>query len=277
MAPHRGEARASTKVLGVNKLLLLGVGAVARAVREALPECSAMGTTRGVPDARFVNITPIAALDSEALRAAAEGARVLVSFPPDGHTDRALSSAVGAAASVVYVSSTAVYPASQCEVNETTQARPETERARLRLDAEAHWLAARARVVRLPALYGPELGLHRSLVRGTFRMPGRGQNVVSRVHVQDAARFVLAAFTAPERSVLLAGDDQPAPVAEVVAFVCELFGLDMPLAAHGDDIPPSLRASRRVDNAATKARYGIQLAYPTYRDGYRAIRALSSA
>jgi nucleoside-diphosphate-sugar epimerase len=126
--------------------------------------------------------------------------------------------------------------------------------------------------VRLPAFYGPESGLHLSIARGTFRMPGRGTNIVSRVHVDDAARFVAAALNAAPRSLILAGDDAPAPVAEVVAFVCELFGLDLPEPSEGEDIPLSLRASRSIDNRATKARFGVRLAYPSYRDGYRAIQ-----
>ena len=256
----------------MDKLLLLGVGTVARAVCRALPECAVVGTTRAEPDARFAGITPIFAHDSRAIRDAAAGARVLVSFPPDGHTDRAWCTLVGGAARIAYLSSTAVYSLSAAVVTEATPVAPDGERARLRLEAERSWLAAGASVVRLPALYGPDTGLHSSLARGTFRMPGSGQNLVSRVHVDDAARFVLGAWSAPAHSLLLAGDDQPAPVAEVVSFVCALFDLPLPPATEGDDIPLSLRASRRVDNRVTKARHGIALAYPSYREGYRAIR-----
>jgi len=139
------------------------------------------------------------------------------------------------------------------------------------LEAEQQWRNAGASVLRLPAFYGPESGLHLSLARGTFRMPGLGSNVVSRVHVDDAARFALAALSAPRGSLLLAGDDSPAPIADVVSFVCALFGLPAPAASEGDAIPLSLRGNRAVDNAVTKTRFGVQLAYPSYREGYRAI------
>ncbi|HEY0465875.1 MAG TPA: hypothetical protein VGC79_16795, partial [Polyangiaceae bacterium] len=76
-------------------------------------------------------------------------------------------------------------------------------------------------------------------------------------------------------SLLLAGDDEPSPVAEVVQFVCALFGLALPITSEGEQIPLSLRASRSVDNRATKARHAIQLAYPSYREGYRAIHGRS--
>jgi nucleoside-diphosphate-sugar epimerase len=255
----------------VNRLLLLGVGSVARAVRAALPDYAALGTTRSTPDARFAGIEPISTADHAAIRVAAQGARVLVSFPPDGASDRAFSALVAGANSVAYLSSTAVYSPTQKHVNEHTAATPSNERARLRLEAEALWQSVGASVVRLPAFYGSDAGLHVSLSRGTFRMPGSGENVVSRVHVDDAARFVCSAFTAPPRSLLLAGDAEPARVADVVAFVCELFALPPPASAEGADVPLSLRASRRIDNCETRARYGVSLTYPSYREGYRAI------
>ncbi|HEY4160277.1 MAG TPA: hypothetical protein VGM29_19325 [Polyangiaceae bacterium] len=263
----------SSSVVRVKRLLLLGVGSVARAVRAALPEHHAVGTTRSAPDARFGSIDPISAHDLPAVRAAAQGASVVVSFPPDGRSDRAFADLIGGATRIAYLSSTAVYPANAGDVSEATEAAPDNERARRRLEAESIWLAAGASVLRLPAFYGPDGGLHLSVSRGTFRMPGSGANIVSRVHVDDAARFVCGALSAPARSMLLAGDDHPAPVAEVVTFVCALFDLPLPASVQGADIPLSLCANRRIDSRLTQARYGIRLAYPSYREGYRAIRA----
>jgi hypothetical protein len=257
----------------VDKLLLLGVGSVAQAVRAARPEVASVGTTRKSPDARFARFAPLPATNLDAIREAAQGAHVVISFPPDGRSDRAFSALVTGAARLVYLSSTAVYASDAHLVDETTEARAGSERGRLRLEAEAVWRALGASIVRLPALYGPDTGLHRSLSRGSFRMPGAGQTIVSRVHVADAARFALAALDAERGSLLLAGDDEPAPVSEVVSFVCGLFSLPLPVGATGADIPESLRQSRAVNNRATKQRYAITLSYPTYRDGYRAIRA----
>ena len=260
----------------MNRLLFLGVGTIAQAVRRALPEPLAMGTSRSAPDARFGGvppIEPIAAHDTARLRQAAEGAHVLVSFPPDGRSDHELSPFVAKAASVVYLSSTAVYPAAAGVVTEHSELASSGERALLRIAAERTWREVGARIVRLPAFYGARTGLHVSLERGSFRLPGAGTNVVSRVHEQDAARFVCAAFAAEPRSLLLAGDDEPAPVAEVVQFVCSLFGLPLPPSSEGSDVPLSLRGDRSVDNRATKSDFKVTLAYPSYREGYRAVHA----
>jgi len=178
---------------------------------------------------------------------------------------------VAGAASIAYLSSTAVYAESAGPVTEESAVSASSERAALRLAAEQLWKDAGASVLRLPAFYGVASGLHLSIARGTFRMPGSGSNIVSRVHEDDAARFVCAALRAPARSLLLAGDDAPAPVAEVVHFVCERFGLPTPVSAEGAQIPLSLRASRRIDNRRTKAEHRIDLAYPSYREGYEAI------
>jgi nucleoside-diphosphate-sugar epimerase len=256
----------------VNPLLFLGVGSIAEAVRAARPLVSATGTTRSAPDQRFERIAAIAADDATAIAAVARDAHVVVSFPPDGHTDRVLAPLVAGAAGIVYLSSTAVYPQAAGIVTEHTWVTNEDERALARLAAESIWLDVGASVVRLPAFYGPTTGLHLSLARGTFRMPGLGTNVVSRVHVTDAARFVGAALAAPAGSLLLAGDDEPAPVAEVVTFVCNLFGLPLPPSSEGAEIPMSLRGSRSIDNRQTKAAHGLELVYPTYREGYRAIK-----
>jgi nucleoside-diphosphate-sugar epimerase len=257
----------------VNRLLFLGVGTIAEAVRRALPVLPASGTTRAAPDARFQHITPIATHDTAAIHSASEGAHVLVSFPPDGHSDRQLAEVTAGAAGLVYLSSTAVYPTAAGVVTETSELATGGERALLRIAAESTWREVGASVVRLPAFYGASTGLHLSLARGTFRMPGLGTNIVSRVHEEDAARFVCAAFNAPPRSLLLAGDDEPAPVAEVVAFVCSLFGLPAPVRSEGSDIPLSLRGDRSIDNRASRSAFGVKLVYPTYREGYRAIHA----
>ncbi len=253
----------------MDRLLFLGVGAIAQAVRRALPDLPAAGTTRAAPDARFATLSALEAGNSAAIRSAARGAHVLVSFPPDGHSDAEFAALCGDAAHVTYLSSTAVYASGV--VTEASPVVAAGERAQLRLAAEAAWHSVGASVLRLPAFYGRASGLHLSLARGTFRMPGDGRNIVSRVHEDDAARFVLAAFRAPRGALLLAGDSEPASVAQVVAFVCELFQLPAPPTSEGDAIPLSLRNDRFIDNRLTRSSFGIELRFPTYREGYRAL------
>lgn len=259
------------------ELLLLGVGQVAAAVRSRLVGARARGTSRRPPDARFADIEHLPADDDIAIARAARGADVVVSFPPDGAADARLAPLVAEARSIVYVSSTAVYPEDARAVDATTPAAAAlTGAAARRLEAEEIWLGVGAAVVRLPAYYGPRAGLHLRL-GGSFVMPGDGSAFVSRVHVDDAAAFVAAGLGAPRGAILLAGDDEPAPLRDVVAFVADLFGLPPP--PHGDRAAAhaTLRGDRRVDSRATRERFGVCLEHPTYREGYRAIHARLTA
>jgi nucleoside-diphosphate-sugar epimerase len=262
----------------VPELLLLGVGQVAAAVRSRLAGARARGTSRRPPDARFDGVEHLFADDEVAIARAARGADVVASFPPDGVADARLAPLVGGARSIVYVSSTSVYPEGAREVDLATAVDPRPSGAAARrLDAEAAWLAVGASIVRLPAYYGPSAGLHVRLRASSFVMPGDGATFVSRVHVDDAAAFVVAGLGAPPRSILLAGDDEPAPVRDVVAFVADLFGLPLPPRGDRAAAHATLRGDRRVDSRATRERFGVRLAYPTYRDGYRAIHARLAA
>ena len=72
-------------------------------------------------------------------------------------------------------------------------------------------------------------------------------------------------------------DDLPAPNSDVVAYAARLMGLAPPqeVALADARLPPAaLRfyaESKRVSNALAKAELGWRPAYPTYREGLKAI------
>ena len=80
-------------------------------------------------------------------------------------------------------------------------------------------------------------------------------------------------------SIYNVSDDEPAPPQDVVAYAAELLGLPVPPEV------PSTQAgltgmaasfwaeSKRVGNARIKADLGVELMYPTYREGLRALAA----
>ncbi len=256
--------------LTTSPVLLLGVGPTALAYRRLCGGSAVRGTSRAPADARFETVGYLHAHDEDAVSQAAHHARVLVSIPPDGSSDFRYASLVKEALQVVYLSSTGVYPADTEHVDESS-AVATSGTAVARLEAEHIWRSIGASVVRLPALYGTGTGLHVRLQSKTFRMPAGGANYVSRIHLEDAARFVNAAFTAPPASTLLAGDAFPAQLCDVVSFVCDLFNCPRPDSVPLEQAPPTLRGNRKVDSSATRRRFGIELAYPSYREGFRAI------
>ncbi len=248
-------------------VFFLGVGSVALAVQRRYRFATCSGTSRRAPDARFEQLEYVSASDSTAIKRAAHDAMVVVSFPPDGASDSLYLPLLSGARSVVYLSSTGVYPRDAGDVDERTAVGDEPSQQGRR-SAEALWRSAGASILRLPALYGPTTGLHLRLKRGTFRLPPGLSPTISRIHLFDAAAFVVAALAAPPQSLLLAGDDLPAPLNEVVEFICALFKYPRPEVALAEDVHASLKGNRKVDSSATRQRFGIHLTFPTYREGY---------
>ncbi|MET0594136.1 MAG: NAD-dependent epimerase/dehydratase family protein [Polyangiaceae bacterium] len=206
------------------------------------------------------------------------GAFVLATFPPDGHTDREIAPALAAARHVAYISTTGVYGAHRGHVDEATHVDPSEPRAKERLDAENAYLDRGATVLRAAGIYGPGRGLHVRMKSGTFRVPGDGTNVVSRIHVADLAELALGAFRraagdqaeSARGRIFVVADDTPVPQIEVIRWLASELGLPMPAHAAIGEVPPTLRHDRAVDNRRIKAWTGVSLLYPGYREGFAA-------
>lgn len=260
---------------GGARLALVGSGYVARAAAAlAGPRGRVVATTRAADRAealRRAGIEPVVApaLGPETVARIAEGSDVLVSFPPDGATDAAAAPACRLARSVVYISSTGVYGGRRGRVDDATPADEADPRAGLRLAAEAAWREAGAVVLRAPGIYGPGRGLHVRLREGSYATPGDGSGVVSRIHVEDLARFVLAAFERGRPGdTFVVGDLAPVPQIEAVAWLCDRMGLPLPPSVPLERAHPTLRGSRAVDPSRAIGELGVTLRFPSYREGF---------
>ena len=198
---------------------------------------------------------------------------VLVAFAPDGRTDAQIAPALAGARHVVYVSTTGVYGARRGHIDESTPVDPAEPRASERLAAERCYRQAGATVVRAAGIYGPGRGLHLRIQSGTFRIPGDGNGVVSRIHVGDLAELVLGIFRrAPEgrREVFVAADDAPVPQIEAIEWLCRRLGCPVPPHVPLDEAPVTLRHDRAIDNRLIKSWTGVSLRYSSYREGFAA-------
>ena len=222
--------------------------------------------------------------DERAVRAALSTAsHVLSSVPPADDGDPVLAR-YGAALThrwLGYLSSTGVYgDTGGAWVDES--APTGTGRRSARAETDAAWLGRGARVFRLPGIYGPGRGaLERVSVRRAHRIDLPGQ-VFSRIHVDDIAAGVLAAFDAPPGAYNLA-DDLPASQNAIIEEACRLLGVAPPPVQSLDDasLSPQARAfwseNRRVANGKAKRVLGWRPRYPDYRSGLRAcLRAARS-
>lgn len=257
------------------RLLVLGTGftgavVAAEAVARGVP---VVGTTRDPARAKALEERGVIPLLSAALATEElpidEGTSVLITFPPDGTTDRALAPQLARARSVAYVSSSVVYGGARGRVDESTPVRAETPRGLARVEAESIHRDLGATIVRAPAIYGAGRGLHLRLRAGTLRLHGEGTNMVSRVHVEDLASALFELLWRGTRdAVFVAGDRQPAPHVEVIRWLCETMQLPMPERAPAEQADETLKNERALDPSLLWSTLGREPRYQTYREGY---------
>lgn len=172
----------------------------------------------------------------------------------------------------IFVSSTRVYGESAGGwVDETTPPAPACPLGEVLLEAEQQVLATGpgAGVVRFSGIYGPGRTWLVDRVRRGDPVQVDPPAYTNRIHRDDCAALLahlVAAQLAGEGfpPVVLASDDDPAPMGEVAAWLADRMGVARPAA-----LPPDPRASRnkRCRNALLKD-LGYVFQYPSFRDGY---------
>ena len=213
---------------------------------------------------------------------------VLSSVPPTADGDSVLrdhADALRACDSLVWVGwlgSTAVYgDADGAWVDESSPTRPVSERGERRLAAEQAWLASGLPVhlFRLAGIYGPGRNVLERLRAGVPHRIVKPGHVFSRIHVHDIANVVEASIARPRPGVIYnVADDEPAGADVVLAYGAKLLNLPVPPAVPFEeaDLSPMARDfyrdDKRVANARIREELGIELAYPTYREGLAALR-----
>jgi hypothetical protein len=212
----------------------------------------------------------------------AAATHILSSIPPAGEEDPVLVRyrpiLARSSAWLGYLSSTGVYgDTGGAWADETAPVGHGRRSARTKADLD--WLALGARVFRLPGIYGQGRSpLDKVRAGQAYRVEQPGQ-LFSRIHVDDIVAAVAAAWDAPPGAYNIA-DDFPAPQDAVVAYAARLIGAPLPPLVALDSLAPAARAfyseSRRIANGKAKRLLGWRPAYPTYREGLRALSATSS-
>lgn len=171
---------------------------------------------------------------------------------------------------VLLVSSTAVYAADDGRwIDEDTPADPATATAAALLRSEQVLQVALDDVVvlRLGGIYGPGRGRLLDQARGGRAAVPAGPHFTNRIHRDDAAGAIvhLTTMSREPAAIYLGVDNLPADRADVLRFLAAELGAEAP---PGSVVGPE--TGKRCDNARLRES-GFGLAYPSYREGYRAV------
>lgn len=245
---------------------------------------------RGVEMLTFDGVTASPAVAA----AVAQADALLISAAPDERGDpvlAALGDAIAAGpglSSIVLLSTVGVYgDHAGGWVDESMTPDPARARAHERIAAEHAWQALGQRrgvpvaVLRLSGIYGPGRNPLVNLMRGQARNIVKPGQVFNRIHVEDIAQAIAAAFAQRADGVFNVTDDEPTPPGEPIVFAAGLLGMAPPpavpfgqaVAAMSPTAASFYAESRRVRNARMKGVLGVRLRYPSYREGLRALHA----
>ncbi len=279
--------------------LSFGHGYTARALARRLmaKDWQVIGTTRSEARAEAIHATGAEAVIWPPVKAGPLldlATHILVSAGPEAGDDPVLMHCAGALGArsdqfdwIGYLSTTGVYgDRGGGWVDETSDCTPATERGEWRLAAEREWLAychetgLPVHIFRLAGIYGPGRGPFAKLRAGTARRIVKPGQVFSRIHVEDIATVLEASIGRPHPGAIYnVCDDEAAPPEDVIAHAAKLLGLPVPPLEPFDaaEMTPMARSfyaeSKRVSNARIKSELGVELAYPTYREGLAALLA----
>ena len=133
-------------------------------------------------------------------------------------------------------------------------------------------------IFRLPGIYGPGRNALVALRAGTAKRLVKPGQVFNRVHVEDIAAALHASITADlESAVYNLTDDAPSPPQDVVAYAAALLGVEPPpelpfeKAGLGGMAASFYGENKRVRNDKIKRAIGFTPAFPSYREGLRAL------
>jgi dTDP-4-dehydrorhamnose reductase len=228
----------------------------------------------------------------ELAHAIGEADAALISIPQDESGDpvlRVFSDAFANAPrlrSIVYLSTIGVYgDRGGAWVDEKTPAEPASARTRARLAAERAWQDLGARrsipvaILRLAGIYGPGRNAFTQIARGEARRIVKAGQIFNRVHVEDIAQVIDAAFARSASGTFNVSDNEPSSPGDPLAYAAQLLGVPPPPEIPYEEAAASMsplaksfwQDCRRVRNDKLKRELGVTLRYSTYREGLKAL------
>ena len=179
---------------------------------------------------------------------------------------------------LIYISSTAVMGGANGElVDESAPLAPASPTAQVLAHTEAALAGSGlpVTILRASGIYGPgRTRLIDHVTAGAAQIPA-GSHWTNRIHRDDLAAAIVhvAALGEQAAGLYLASDSTPAQLGEVYQFLAK--ELHLPAPKEAGQAPARRAADRRLDNSKLLAS-GLELQYPGFAEGYRAILAGTS-
>lgn len=184
-----------------------------------------------------------------------------------------------------YLSTTGVYGNRDGGwVDETSKLKPGFKHQRRRVEAEGQWRdlyrehQVPVHIFRLAGIYGPGRNLLQRVRQRAARRIDQPGLVFNRIHVEDVVQVLSASMDHPSSGAIYnVSDDVPSSPAEAVAFACELLHIEVPPLTVLEDAELSemgrsfYLTNKKVRNHKVKKELSIQLQYPDYKAGLRAL------
>lgn len=189
-----------------------------------------------------------------------EVARILERSPSAAYVHISTTSVYGAG-------STAAHESQLPTVNEKTPPEPQGRgKNRLLLERRILDLYPEARIIRSGALYGPGRCIAIRFREGEFRKSDAINRMISRIHVHDLCRLILAVGTHhnAETATLVNGvDEHPSPNSETFSYIEDALGISIP-GGWKEAQPEGRRVVSLYASQLLKGSYQ----FPTYKEGF---------
>ncbi len=231
-------------------------------------------------------------LSDQALEALKSAEAILISIPPNGHTDLVLENYIDIIRNnkklqwVGYLSTTGVYGDHNGQwVDEETPPKPNTQRSKNRLAAEENWLAQfkqydlPVHIFRLGGIYGPYRNAMLRIQKGKGDIILKKGQFFNRIHIDDIVSILYRSINYPSMGEIFnLCDDEPSSQADLMHFAYRMLGYIAPRSIPFEEATMSDMArsfylsNKRVKNDKVKKMLNIDFKYPTYRKGLTALR-----
>lgn len=182
----------------------------------------------------------------------------------------------------VYTSSTSVYGQNDgAWVTEESPTQPGAPTARVLVEAEQVLLNAYrdtgvpAIVLRLAGIYGPGRGYwFKQVLSGQARLEGEGRRFLNMIHRDDVAGAIRAALERGKPGEIYnVVDNEPVSQRDLYGWLSGTLHRPMPPSVAANESRRTRGVTnKRVANARLREQLGYRLKFPTFREGFEALR-----